>query len=48
MLEVEFVHGGVYRYHGVPRVVFDSLMEAESLGAYFNENIRDRYGTTKL
>lgn len=47
-LEVEFVRGGVYRYQRVPQVVVDSLMEAESLGAYFNENIRDRYVTVRM
>jgi hypothetical protein len=47
-LEVEFNHGGVYQYHGVPQEVFDSLMQAGSHGIYFNENIKNSYTTTKL
>lgn len=46
-LEVEFNHGGVYQYHGVPQDVFDSLMQAGSHGTYFNANIRNSYTTTK-
>ena len=47
-LEVEFNHGGVYQYHGVPQEVFDSLMQAGSHGIYFNQNIKNSYGMTKL
>jgi hypothetical protein len=47
-LEVEFNTGAVYLYHGVPQGVFDSLMQAGSKGAYFNANIKNKYGTTKL
>ena len=42
-LEVEFVHGDVYRYFGVPSSVFLELMQAESKGAFFNERIRDSF-----
>lgn len=47
-LEIEFNHGGGYQYHGVPQEVFDELMQAGSHGTYFNANIRNSYGTTKL
>ena len=47
-LEVEFNTGAVYQYHGVPQEAFDSLMQAGSKGAYFNANIKNSYGTTKL
>jgi hypothetical protein len=42
-LEVEFVDRDVYRYFLVPRRVFIELMQAESKGAFFNEQIRDRF-----
>ncbi len=42
-LEIEFVHGDLYRYVEVPKLVFLQLMRAESMGAFFNERIRDRY-----
>ena len=43
MLEVEFTSDRVYRYFAVPQSVYDGLMSAESVGAYFNEFVRDRY-----
>ncbi|MGH3020330.1 MAG: KTSC domain-containing protein [Gaiellaceae bacterium] len=42
-LEIEFPDGDVYRYFGVPRFVFLQLLRAESMGAFFNERIRDSY-----
>jgi hypothetical protein len=47
-LEVEFNTGAVYQYHGVPQEAFDSLMQAGSKGAYFNANIKNSYGSSKL
>lgn len=47
VLEIEFA-GGIYRYQGVPREVFASLMAATSKGRYFNDHIKDRYPTSKL
>ena len=44
ILEVEFLESGrVYDYFDVPHSVNDELMSAESLGAYFNEFIKDLY-----
>ena len=40
ILEVEFVHGGVYRYLDVPRGVYDGLLSAESRGTYFDEHVK--------
>ena len=42
-LEIEFQSEKVYRYFAVPHAVFDGLITAESVGAFFNERIRDRY-----
>jgi tyrosyl-tRNA synthetase len=39
-LEVEFKHGGVYRYYNFPADEYDELKNADSLGTYFNENIK--------
>lgn len=47
-LEVEFNTGSVYQYHGVPQEIFDALMQAGSHGIYFNANIKNSYGATKL
>jgi citrate synthase len=43
VLEVEFQSGGIYRYFGVPRELYLSLMSAGSKGRFFNMWIRDRH-----
>ena len=35
--------GRTYVYADVPEEVYDSLLFSESLGAYFNTHIRDRF-----
>ena len=47
-LEVEFVNGSVYRYFEVPAAVYLAFMGADSLGRYFNAQIRDRYRYDKV
>jgi lysyl-tRNA synthetase class 2 len=42
-LEVEFVGGGVYRYLGVPPREHETLLRAESIGAYVNRSVKPRY-----
>jgi len=42
-LEIEFRNGRVYRYFDVPSDVYEELMAADTLGGYFNRNIRNRY-----
>ena len=42
-LEVEFRNGRHYEYFGVPRKVFDELLASDSVGKYFNEEIKPRY-----
>jgi hypothetical protein len=39
-LEVEFLHGGIYQYSGVPETRYSSLMSAPSKGEYFDANIK--------
>lgn len=39
-LEVEFNNGAVYQYDSVPREVYLSLMNAGSVGSYFNSHIK--------
>lgn len=43
ILEVEFRTGRVYEYARVPLATYEALMNAESLGSYFNRRIRNRY-----
>lgn len=47
-LEVEFNHGGVYQYYNITEDVYTDLMNAGSIGSYFNNNIRNVYPTQKV
>ena len=48
ILEVEFKHGGIYQYFGVPENIYDELMNADSHGVYFSANIRNNYEFEKM
>lgn len=43
VLEVEFHHGGIYQYFGVPAAVYSSLMNAGSHGGYLHRHVKDIY-----
>jgi len=47
-LEVEFHHGGIYQYFGVPSSIHDALMSASSHGEYFAANIKNNYRWQKI
>jgi len=40
--------GRTYVYRGVPQEIYDSLIFADSIGAYFNAHIRDHYPYEEL
>jgi hypothetical protein len=43
-LEVEFLKSGrVYQYLNVPQFMYDRLMQAPSVGVFFNAEIKDSY-----
>ena len=46
-LHVQFLSGGYYIYHGVPRQIFDGLMSAPSKGSFLNREIKRVYQFTK-
>jgi len=46
-LEVEF-KGGVYEYYNVPQFMFDRLMQAGSVGTFFNAEIKNSYACAKV
>jgi hypothetical protein len=39
-LKVEFLHGGVYQYSGVPSEIHAGLMTADSHGKYFDVHVK--------
>jgi KTSC domain len=47
-LEVEFKNGGIYRYEGVSAETWDQLRNAESLGRFFQDHVRDHFPTTRV
>jgi phage repressor protein C with HTH and peptisase S24 domain len=42
-LEVAFHNGRVYAYFEVPPSVYEELVAAESVGKFFNENVKPNY-----
>lgn len=48
VLETELTSGAVYQYLDVPESVFRELMNADSLGKYYNQNIRNNYRYIQL
>lgn len=48
ILETELTGGAIYQYFDVPESVFLELMSADSLGKYYNKNIRNNYRHTQL
>lgn len=44
ILKVEFTNGSTYKYHDVPKSVYQELEKSPSKGQYFNAEIRDKFG----
>lgn len=42
-LEVEFTNGSVYQYADVPAETHRALMGAESIGRYFQKNVKSKF-----
>lgn len=48
-LHVRFLRTGeTYVYYAVPESIFEELMQSESKGQYFNQNIRNVFGNSKV
>jgi hypothetical protein len=47
-LDVEFVSGRWYAYHGVPPRVAEAMRGARSKGSFFNRRIRDHFRFTRM
>ena len=48
VLEIEFVHGGVYQYSGVPASVYTAMMHSPSKGQFFHRSVRGFYSFTRM
>jgi hypothetical protein len=47
-LEVQFKSGGIYQYFNVPAFMYERLMSADSLGRFFNTEIKGHYPEAKV
>ncbi len=48
MLEIEFHHTDVYQYYDALKTVLEEMLRQNSLGAYFNTEIRDNYACMRV
>lgn len=47
-LRVQFTNGAQYDYSGVSEELYNQLMAAESIGRFFNQNIKGSYPFQKV
>lgn len=47
-LEIEFKTSGVYQYFNVPKFMHERLMMADSVGKFFNAEIKNIYPCSKI
>ena len=47
-LEIEFLNGSVYQYHGVPANTFLELMKAASKGSYMHSHVKAQFTYEKV
>lgn len=46
-LTVKFKSGTIYTYNDVPEEMFGKLLQADSIGNYFNSKIRNNFSYSK-
>jgi hypothetical protein len=47
-LEVEFKTSGIYQYFNVPQFMHERLLSADSVGKFFNAEIKQTYACSKV
>ena len=47
-LQVEFLNGSEYQYHGVPGHLYEQLMQAPSKGSFLHAYIKNRYAYSRV
>lgn len=48
LLTITFNSGATYEYYGVPTEVIDGITQADSLGKYFDKNIKGIYNYRRV
>jgi len=46
-LEVEFKNG-IYQYYNVPEHIYTSMIQSESVGTYFNANVKNAFSCSRV
>jgi hypothetical protein len=47
-LEIEFLNGRIYQYYNVPEFMHERLMQAPSVGTFFNAEIKNAYSCNQV
>lgn len=47
-MRITFSNGKTYEYHGVPAQIYQRLKSAESIGKFFNQNVKNNYHGVKV
>lgn len=47
-LEIMFRNGGVYQYYNFPNFMYERFIQSESLGKFFNVEIKGRFPETRI
>lgn len=47
-LHIQFKNGALYSYHNVPEHLYVNLISASSVGSFFHQHIKGRYGDVKI
>lgn len=48
LLTITFNNGSIYEYYDVPMEVTDGIIQADSLGKYFDKNIKGIYNYRRV
>ena len=48
VMEVLFHSGSVYQYFDVPQMLFQEMLQSDSIGGFLNEHIKGSYRYVKL
>lgn len=48
LLTITFNSGAIYEYYDVPKEVTDGIIQADSLGKYFDKNIKGIYNYRRV
>jgi len=48
IMEAVYLKGGIWRYRGVPKEIYDGLIRSRSLGNYMRSEIIDCYDSEQI